>query len=78
MEFKSLEKKEAGKFITRYDITYKTSDGHDKVYEMISRDKDIDSFERLHDRKPDAVVMIMTDESGDRILLNKGIPTCSG
>ena len=71
MEFKSLEKKEAGKFITRYDITYKTADGHDKVYEMISRDKDIDSFERLHDRKPDAVVMIMTDESGDRILLNK-------
>ncbi len=71
MEFKGLTKKEAGKFITRYDLLYKTSDGQDKIYEMISRDKDIDSFDRLHDRKPDAVVIIMTDESGERILLNK-------
>ena len=42
MEFKGLSKVHAGKFIDRYDIVYETADGNEKVYEMISRDHDID------------------------------------
>lgn len=71
MEFKKIEKKLESKFITRYDLTYETIDGKEKIYEMISRDKNISSFEQLHNRPADAVVLIMHDESGKRILLNK-------
>lgn len=71
MEFKGIEKKEAGKFITRYDITYETVDKQEKVYEMISRKKSLDTYEALHGDQPDAVVIIVTDESGERLLINK-------
>lgn len=44
MQFKKVEKKCEGKFITRYDITYETVDHQEKVYEMISRNGDITDF----------------------------------
>ena len=62
MNFKGIEKKEAGKFITRYDITYETVDNQKKVYEIISRKKDMETYEALHGDKPDAVVIIATNE----------------
>ena len=68
MEFKKIEKKHAGKFIHRYDITYDLGQGREKVYEMISRDSEIDSLERLQRRNPDAVVLILHDESGEKLL----------
>lgn len=71
MVFKSIEKKLEAKYITRYDITYETIDKKQKVYEMISRDRNITSFEQLHEREADAVVLIMHDETGEKILLNK-------
>lgn len=71
MKFKGIRKKEAGKFITRYDITYETVDNQEKIYEIISRRRDMETFEALHGDKPDAVVIIATDEAGERILVNK-------
>ena len=71
MKFKKIVKRLESKFITRYDITYETVDGREKVYEMISRDKDITCHEQLYNRPADAVVLIVMDESGERILLNK-------
>ena len=71
MEFKGIQKREEGKFITRYDITYETVDKKEKVYEIISRQQDLESYDELNRKKPDAVVIIATDESGERILLNK-------
>ena len=71
MIFKGLQKREEGHFITRYDLTYETANGTEKVYEMISRDKDITDFASLHDRGPDAVVLIMHSEDGERVLINK-------
>lgn len=71
MRFRKIEKKLAGKFIHRYDITYETESGQEKVYEMISRDGQIDSLERLQKKEPDAVVLIIHDESGEKLLLNK-------
>ena len=47
MQFKKVEKKCEGKFITRYDITYETVDHQKKVYEMISRNGDITDFEEV-------------------------------
>lgn len=45
MKFVGIEKKEQGKFITRYDVKYETVDGILKNYEMISRNGDITDFE---------------------------------
>lgn len=71
MEFKKIEKIASGKFVHRYDITYETVDGKDKVYEMISRDPNMDTFEKLTEHPVDAVVMIMHDKTGEKVLLNK-------
>ena len=71
MKFKGIIKKESGRFIHRYDIQYETEDGQEKIYEMISRDKGIDSLERLNGRGPDAVVLMMHSADGKRILLNR-------
>ena len=71
MQFRKIEKKAEGRFITRYDITYETNAGREKVYEIISRDKDLRTFEALHDKNADSVILIMEDETGDRILLSR-------
>ena len=71
MKLVNIEKKEEGKFITRYDLAYKTVDGQDKIYEMISRDNDIDSLEKLKAKNADSVVLIMTSPDESKILLNK-------
>lgn len=71
MKYKGIQKKEEGKFITRYDITYETVDGIEKVYEIISRNKNLSNYEDLHNGIPDAVVIIATDENDEKILLNK-------
>lgn len=71
MNWTGIEKKESGAFITRYDIRYATVDGQEKIYEMISRDPNIKTFSDLHDKEPDAVVLIMHDVTGDKILLNR-------
>ena len=63
MKFVGIEKKEQGKFITRYDVQYETVDGIVKNYEMISRNGEITDFEGLHGKAADAVVIIATDEA---------------
>lgn len=70
MKFKNIQKKEQGKYITRYDVEYETVDNRKKVYEMISRNDELKTYEELHGEKPDAVVIIATDENGEKILLN--------
>ena len=70
MEFVGIEKKEQGRFITRYDLTYRTADQKEKVYEMISRDKNLSTFSDLHDKPADAVVLIMHNEDRSKVLLN--------
>lgn len=71
MKFKSITKRESGRFITRYDACYETVDNQTKVYELISRNDNITSFEDLHGKAADAVVIIATDESEEKILLNR-------
>lgn len=78
MKYKKIEKKHTGKFIHRYDITYDLGKGQEKIYEMISRDGEIDSLERLQKSNPDAVVLILHDESGEKILLNREFRLAAG
>lgn len=71
VDFKGIQKREEGRFITRYNLTYETVDKKEKVYEIISRKNNLETFESLHGEKPDAVVIIATDESGERILVDR-------
>lgn len=71
MKYKGIKKVHEGKFITRYDVEYETELGNNKIYEIISRKKDLRTLEDVQNKNADAVVMIITDETGERILLNK-------
>lgn len=78
MEFQGIKKMLGGKFIHRYDVTYKTVDGGEKVYEMISRKAEIRNQEELSSSKPDAVVLIVHDETGERILIDREFRLATG
>ncbi|MDE6434084.1 MAG: NUDIX hydrolase [Lachnospiraceae bacterium] len=71
MEFKEIRKKQEGKYITRYDVTYETVDHKIKIYEMISRNKNLTKRCELSDYPADGVVLIMHDRTGNKVLLNK-------
>lgn len=71
MKYHGIKKIHEGKFITRYDVEYLTEEGHTKTYEIVSRNRNIRTLEELQNRTPDSVIMILTDESGERILLNR-------
>ena len=71
MKLLEIRKMAPGKFITRYDLTYETASHGKKVYEIISRNKNLTTQAELADSPTDAVVIIATDKSGDRILLNR-------
>lgn len=78
MKFLDMEKVQDGAYIARYNLTYEMADGCKKVYEMISRDKNMNNYEDLVDRGPDAVVLIIHDESGEKILLNQEYRMAAG
>ncbi|MCU6761807.1 ADP-ribose pyrophosphatase [uncultured Roseburia sp.] len=78
MKFKNINKLNEGAYITRYDITYETKAGGEKVYEMISRDKNIKDQGGLLKEGADAVVLIIHDESGEKILLNREYRMAAG
>lgn len=71
MKFIGIEKREEGKHITRYNVTYESVDNRIKVYEMISRKKDLKTREELSSHSADSVVIIMHDETGEKVLLNR-------
>ena len=71
MKYEGIRKIHEGRFITRYDVDYTTAEGNAKTYEIISRNKDIQTLEELQNRKPDSVILVLTDISGERILVNR-------
>lgn len=71
MIYKGIRKIQESRFITRYDVDYETAEGNRKTYEIVSRNRDIRTLEQLQNKTPDSVIMILTDESGERILVNR-------
>ena len=69
MIFKSIKKVHEGAFVHRYDISYETKDGRKKIYEMISRNPRIKTLEDLQKKEANSVVLILHDESGEKLLL---------
>ena len=71
MKFKGMKMIQEGHFIHRYDIEYEAADGSSKVYEMITRNRDMQTLEDLQNVNPDSVIMILTDENNEKLLLCK-------
>ena len=71
MKFIGITKVNEGRFITAYNAEYETNLGNRKIYEMVSRDKNITSLEDLTREKCDAVVLIITSADGDKLLLSR-------
>ena len=69
MKFKYIEKINSGRFLHRYDCHYTAGDGSEICYELVSRDPKLDSHEKMLNKKADAVVCIVTDESDEHMLL---------
>lgn len=78
MQYKAMKKVFPGKFLTRYDLTYETEEGEEKIYEMVSRSSNMHTEEDLKDQHPDAVILILTDCTGNRILLNREFRMATG
>ena len=69
MKFKKISKVFDGNYITRFDIEYETENGAQKTYEIVSRSSELSGFDDLHDNKTEAVVMIVHDKTGEKLLL---------
>ncbi len=69
MEFKSIERKDGGHFLHRYDLHYIDPLGAERTYEMVSRNDKIESFDQLVNHRADAVVMTITDETNEHMVL---------
>lgn len=78
MELKGIDKIHEGKYITRYNLQYQLTDGSEKTYEMISRDKNIVTEDNLKNHPVDAVVIIMENETRDKILINREFRLATG
>lgn len=78
MNLKSIKKVTQGKFITLYHLYYETREHHQKIYEMISRNHDLQNQEQLRGAEPDSVVIIATDETDEKILLQKEFRLAAG
>ncbi|MBQ7265909.1 MAG: NUDIX hydrolase [Firmicutes bacterium] len=78
MKLENIKKLTEGKFITRYDLSYKTVSGQEKIYEIISRDKNITDESSLANNTVDAVVIIAHNKDKNKILLNKEFRMAAG
>jgi len=78
MKYQGIRKIHEGKFITRYDVDYVTEAGHPKTYEIISRNKNLRTLEELQNKAPDSVILILTDEGGERILVSREFRMAAG
>ena len=69
-----LESKQVNNFLNTYEATYELSSGHQKVYEIISRDKELTLEKFTSQRgkaKTDGVGIIAFRPAGDKILIIK-------
>lgn len=71
MRFDGIKLVGKGKYINRYDLEYTTSDNQKKIYEIISRSKELNTIEDLRNPHTDSVVIIVTDQNNEKILINR-------
>ena len=69
MKLTEIELVNQWRYLTLYNLHYKLPEGGEKVYEMFSRDGTISSEEKLQHPRTDAVIIIVTDEEKEHLLL---------
>ena len=76
MKFDGVKKVDEGRFISRYDLYYTTEDDKKKVYEIISRNKDIKTLEDIRNEnvkmktsRDDYIKMLMDVKEEDNPIL---------
>ncbi len=70
MKYIGLKRIHKGDYLTYYNLEYETNNKRKKKYEMVSHNSEISDLNDLNNKKTDAVVIIMHDESEEKILLN--------
>lgn len=78
MKFNGIDTILEGRYINRYNVKYILEDGTERAYEMVSRAKGLASLEDLNAAPVEAVVMIMHDRTGERILLCREFRMAAG
>ena len=78
MRFENIQQRQVGRFLTRYDVHYRTATGAEKVYEMVSRSANLHTLEQLRDHAPEAVILLLTDASGEHLLLLREFRMAAG
>lgn len=71
MLLKGIVKKVEGKFTALYDLIYENKLGSEKVYEMISYDKNLTLESNIYERSANSVVLMVFNRDKTKILLNK-------
>jgi len=71
MKLMEIESREKGRFINRYDLHYDCGKGDELIYEIVSRDPALDTFEKLSDSIADAVLVVGFDQEGEHMLVNR-------
>lgn len=71
MVLNKIKKIASGKFLNYYNLFYTNRVGHEKVYEIISRNKDLKVEDLSLKKIPQAVVIIVFNKDKTKILLNK-------
>ena len=67
MKFDGIKKVSEGRFINRYDLYYTTEDDKKKVYEIISRNKDIKTIEDIRNEMFSAFSKSYPDRKSTRL-----------
>lgn len=70
MELLKIEKINSGKYLNFYKFLYKNKENNEKVYEMISRNKNIEKPSDINNKDPEAVVLIVFNKDFSNLLLN--------
>lgn len=60
----------SGAFLNYYHLYYTNTKGHNKIYEIISRDKNLKK-EDMNKKESQAVILVVFNKEHDKILLNK-------
>ena len=71
MRYQVIQRIHGGRFISRCAADYLTEAGQAKTYGSIGRKPNIKALEELQNRKPYSAILILTDESDQRILVGR-------
>lgn len=71
MQLEKIEKKYSGNYVHLYEATYKNEEGNDKIYELLSRNKQLSKNEFGNKKEANAIGIIVFNKDKSKILVQK-------